>query len=221
MELLEAIKQRHSVRAYIEKPIEKQKTEILEKEVTVCNKKSNLNIQLITDDKDAFNSMMAHYGKFSNVFNYFAIVGKKNEDCETKAGYYGERLALLAQTLGLNTCWVALTFNKKKNKIRLNSDEKLLCVIAVGYGVNHGVSHKVKEYEKVVKNSENAPDWFKKGVEAALLAPTAMNQQKFKFELLGNQVKLTKGFGFYTKLDLGIVKYHFEIGAGKDNFTWA
>ncbi|MFR4700307.1 MAG: nitroreductase, partial [Christensenellaceae bacterium] len=25
--------------------------------------------------------------------------------------------------------------------------------------------------------------------------------------------------GFYSKRDLGIVKYHFEIGAG--NFSWA
>lgn len=26
--------------------------------------------------------------------------------------------------------------------------------------------------------------------------------------------------GFCTKIDLGIVKYHFEIGAGKENFEW-
>jgi hypothetical protein len=49
-------------------------------------------------------------------------------------------------------------------------------------------------------------------MEAALLAPTAMNQQKFYFELQPNgDVKVTCGKGFYTKLDIGIVKYHFEI----------
>ena len=25
----------------------------------------------------------------------------------------------------------------------------------------------------------------------------------------------------YTQIDLGIVKYHFEVGAGKENFEWA
>jgi hypothetical protein len=25
----------------------------------------------------------------------------------------------------------------------------------------------------------------------------------------------------YSKMDLGIVKYHFELGAGKENFEWA
>ena len=24
----------------------------------------------------------------------------------------------------------------------------------------------------------------------------------------------------YTQIDLGIVKYHFEIGAGKEKFQW-
>lgn len=60
----------------------------------------------------------------------------------------------------------------------------------------------------------------KNGIEAALLAPTAMNQQKFMFSLNRGKVSVKAGRGFYTKLDLGIVKYHFAIGAGKDNFEW-
>ena len=59
------------------------------------------------------------------------------------------------------------------------------------------------------------------GVEAALLAPTAMNQQKFTFALSGNRVSVKAGMGFYTKIDLGIVKYHFEAGAGTEHFVWA
>ena len=64
-------------------------------------------------------------------------------------------------------------------------------------------------------------------VEAALLAPTAVNQQKFSFEYAGMKnghhlVHAQKGFSIigYTKMDLGIAKYHFEIGAGKENFEW-
>ena len=60
------------------------------------------------------------------------------------------------------------------------------------------------------------PEWFKAGMDAALLAPTAMNQQKFKFELLSDgSVKASCGTGFYTKLDLGIVRYHFEAASKK------
>ena len=59
-------------------------------------------------------------------------------------------------------------------------------------------------------------EWFFNGMEAALLAPTAMNQQKFFFELSSdNKINAACGKGFYTKLDLGIVKYHFEIGSGR------
>ena len=220
MDILEAVKLRHSVRAYTQQPIEREKIDALQQEINKINKDSSLNIQIVTNDPDAFNTMTAHYGKFSNAVNYIAIVGKKSKDQDTECGYYGERLVLLCQMLGLNTCWVGLTYNKKKNKIKINQDEKLICVIAFGYGVSQGNDHKRKSFEQVTKNAQNAPDWFKKGVECALLAPTAINQQKFRFSINGNKVKLEKRLGFYAKIDLGIVKYHFEIAVGKDNFIW-
>ena len=82
------------------------------------------------------------------------------------------------------------------------------------------VPHKSKSFDTVTQVDGPVPDWFRKGIEAALLAPTAMNQQKFKFYLDGDTVSAKAGMGFYSKIDLGIVKYHFEIGAGKENFHW-
>ena len=64
------------------------------------------------------------------------------------------------------------------------------------------------------------PDWFKKGMEAAALAPTAMNQQKFLIILEGNKVNAKALTAFYSKLDLGIVKYHCELGSGKEKFEY-
>lgn len=177
-------------------------------------------MQLVCNEPKAFSSFMAHYGKFSGVTNYIAMAGKKGADLEEKCGYYGEKVVLKAQQLGLNTCWVASTYSKVKNAFELKEGEKLCLVIAVGYGKTQGVPHKSKKKEDVMKIDGTAPDWFLKGVEAALLAPTAINQQKFKFSFTGNQVSAKAGFGAYTKLDLGIVKCHFEIGAGKENFTW-
>lgn len=221
MDLLEAMKNRHSVRQYKSKPLEPEVIFALKKEVKAYNRESGLHIQLVTNEPKAFNGFMAHYGKFSGVTNYFALVGKKTDDLEEKCGYYGERLVLAAQQLGLNTCWVALTYSKIKSAFIIDSGEKLCIVIALGYGENQGVPHKSKPASAVMKVDDQVPDWFQRGIEAALLAPTAINQQKFSFNLKGDQVLAKAGIGLYSKIDLGIAKYHFELGAGKDSFNWA
>lgn len=218
MDLLQAIKDRHSVRSYQEKPIENDVRESLRQIVRECNKESRLNIQLVFDEPLAFDSFMAHYGKFSGVTNYVALIGGKNRDKDI--GYYGEKIALQAQTLGLNTCWVAMTYKKVKTAFKVNKGEKLYCVLSIGYGNTQGVSHKVKKKEQV-STVKNPPEWFNNGLIASLLAPTAMNQQKFKFGIENGKVTLKAGVGFYSKIDKGIVKYHFEVGAGKENFEWA
>lgn len=128
---------------------------------------------------------------------------------------------LKAQQLGLNTCWVALTYSKIKTAFSVEPGEKLCIVIAVGYGETQGIPHMSKAFEQVAKAEGAIPEWFKEGAEAALLAPTAMNQQKFVFTLDGDRVSAKAGMGFYSKIDLGIAKYHFEIGADKDASVWA
>lgn len=215
MDVLEAIKNRHSVRSYLDKPIESEIGEKLAAEIANCNAESGLNFQLVQNEPAAFDSFMAHYGKFSGVKNYVVFVGKRG--AAEKVGYYGERVALFAQSLGLNSCWVALTYKKVKGAYKLESGEKVYCVLALGYGEIQGVAHKSKTFEQVTANVQNPPEWFKKGVDAALLAPTAMNQQKFIISLSedGNGALIKAGVGFYAKIDLGIVKYHFDAASGK------
>lgn len=211
--MLELMKNRHSVRQYLDKKIEEEKRIILNDLIAKINKEYNLNIQVCYDEPEAFNTFMAHYGKFSGVNNYIVLIGKKGFD--EKIGYFGEQLVLKAQQLGLNTCWVALTYGKKKTKVKLNKGEKIYCTLALGYGKTQGVPHKIKSLEQVSNVSLDTPEWFKKGVEASLLAPTAMNQQKFKFTYTNNKVITSSGIGLYTKIDLGIAKYHFELGSNK------
>ena len=215
MEILEVMKQRHSVRQYSEQPIEQEKRSILDALVEEINQETGMHIQIIYDEPECFDSFLAHYGKFTGVRNYIALVGKKSAKLDETLGYYGEKLVLKAQELGLNTCWVALSHGKSKAVV--NKGEKQLCLISLGYGTTQGVEHKNKPLQEVCNYSEQLPDWFLAGVNAALLAPTAMNQQKFRFELQpdGN-VKASCGSGFYTKLDLGIAKYHFEAVSGKE-----
>lgn len=221
MTLAEAMSTRHSVRQYTDQPLEAEVVEELTKEIEACNKESGLHIQLVTNEPKAFDGFMAHYGKFSGVTNYIAMIGKKGADLEELCGYYGERLVLKAQMLGLNTCWVAMTYSKIRTAFSVGSGEKLCIVIALGYGKNQGAAHKSKPAADVMRAEAPVPGWFQKGVEAALLAPTAMNQQKFLFTLDKDKVSAKAGLGFYSKIDLGIAKYHFEIGAGKEHFKWA
>ena len=221
MDVWQAMQERHSVRSYTDKPIEGEVKEKLAAKIAQCNAESGLHIQLVLDEPNAFDSAMAHYGKFSGVRNYIVMAGKKTAALEETCGYYGEKIVLYAQTLGLNTCWVAMTYSKGKARFQLAQDEKLCLVIAVGYGKTAGTAHRVKPRESVMKVQGTPPAWLVRGVDAALLAPTAMNQQKFVFSLSGSTVAAKAGLGFYSKVDLGIAKYHFELGAGTENFQWA
>ncbi len=221
MTIAEAMKRRHSVRKYKDKPLETQTIDALKKEIDACNKESGLNIQLVVNEPKAFDSLMAHYGKFSGVANYIAMIGEKGPDLEEKCGYYGERLVLFAQQSGLNTCWVAMTYKKVKTAFTVGDGEKLCIVIALGYGKTEGTPHKSKKAAAVYKADGPVPNWFRKGIDSALLAPTAMNQQKFCFVLKGKRVSVKPGIGFYTKIDMGIAKYHFEIGTGKTGWKWS
>lgn len=227
MTLQEAIEARHSVRAYKEQPLAEDIVKVLEEEIVKLNTEGHLHMQLIVNEPKAFQGTMAKYGKFRNANNYIVMAGKKADDLDERVGYYGEHLVLLAQTLGLNTCWVGLSYSKVPGTYVLEDGEKIACYIAIGYGETQGAGHKIKSVEQVSNASDGTPSWFRKGVEAALLAPTAVNQQKFSFEYVGmddnrHKVLAKKGFSLigYTKMDLGIAKYHFEIGAGKDNFVW-
>ena len=214
METLEIMKQRHSVRQYTAQVVEPEKRAVLDTLTQEINRKAGLSIQIVYDDPKCFDSFMAHYGKFTGVRNYIALIGKKSPKLDETLGYYGEELVLKAQELGLNTCWVAMTHGKSRAEI--GKGEKLVCLIALGYGCTNGVEHKNKPLPEVCNYRDGMPEWFLSGMEAALLAPTAMNQQKFFFELQPDGgVKITCGKGFYTKLDLGIVKYHFEAVSGR------
>ena len=224
MELIEAIKARHSVREYTDRPIELEKLAELRVAIEKANQESSLDIQLVTEEPRAFSGLfISTYGQFSGVKNYIVMAARKGREWEEKVGYYGEHLVLIAQTLGLNTCWVGLTYKKVPGTFTLGEGEIVHCVISLGYGKSQGRQHPLKPIEKFYEAEGDLPDWFKAGLEAALLAPTAVNQQKFKFILHeGNKVEAKALFSMigYTYVDLGIAKYHFEVGAGREHFNW-
>ena len=217
---LEAIYQRHSVRNYLDKEIELGVAMQLKDFIDEVCLTSGLNIQLILNEPKAFDCAMAKYGHFVNVKNYIAFVGKRTKELDEKIGYFGEKIVLKAQSLGLNTCWVALTYKKVKDAVKLQKGEKIIIVISLGIGKTNGKERKSKTIYQVSNASDNSPKWFIDGVNSALKAPTAINQQQFYFKLKDGVVYAKKGLGFYAQMDLGIAKYHFEVGANKENFKW-
>lgn len=227
---LEALRQRHSVRKYLDKPIDDATTARLRDKIRELNEESGLHMQLVVNEDKAFRGGIFTYGKFSGVSNYILLIGKKSASLDYKAGYYGEKLVIFAQQSGLRTCWVGLTYKKIAGTYSLSEGEKVVCCIAIGYGADDGVQHKMKRKDQISNISDRTPEWFSDGIEAALLSPSAINQQKFRFEYLEpthpgekGKVKPEKGFSLvgYTGIDLGIAMCDFEIGAGKENFEWS
>ena len=229
MTIQEAIEARHSVRAYKGQPLAADVVEVLEEKISELNEKGHLHMQLIRNETKAFQGKLVKYGKFRGVNDYIVMAGQKADDLDERIGYYGEQLVLLAQTLGLNTCWVGLSYSKVPGTYVLEAGEVIEAYISIGYGETQGVSHKIKRVEQVSNANDLTPSWFRQGVEAALLAPTAVNQQKFFFEYIpardGKPVRVLAKRNFsligFTQMDLGIAKCHFEIGAGKENFEWS
>ncbi|MBQ7225921.1 MAG: nitroreductase [Clostridia bacterium] len=220
MDIKEAVIKRHSVRRYLDKELDKSAVNGLKTAISEACKDSGLDIQLVLNEPTAFTGLLAKYGKFENCKNYITICGKKGR--EVDVGYYGERIVIAAQMLGLNTCWVALTYKKGKVPVKPRAGEKFYITIAVGYGRNRGLPRKSKSMEQVCNvGTTEMPEWFKNGIDFALRAPTAINQQRFYITLNENgSVSAKSKLGPCSKIDLGIVKYHFELGAGRDSFSW-
>ena len=219
MTIEEAIAARHSVRQYKDTPLTDVQIIALRSKMELVNRDRGLHLQLILNEPKAFSGLLARYIKFSGAVNYIALVGKKADDLKEKLGYEGEKLVLMAQQMGLNTCWVAGSFSKNK-AVQVGKDEKFVAVIAIGYGESQGKPHTSKPVEEVATLA-HTHEWFQKGVECAMLAPSAMNKQNFKFaQMADGKVTATEGHGTYAGLDLGIAKLHFEIGSGKNSDIW-
>ena len=212
MTIQQALQARHSVRVYTKQPIEGEVLAAMEAEIARCNEQSGLSMRLCLNDPDAIKGLWA-YGAFENADNYIVLAGPDTDELYRLCGYWGERLVLFAETLGLNTCWIAGSYKKGKVKKRLRDGETLAAIISIGYAAKPGKPHKSKTFDQVTEVTGEVPDWFKNGVEAALLAPTAINQQRFRFVLRNGEASLKALSGPYALIDAGIVQYHFEIGA--------
>lgn len=227
--LKKAIEQRASRRSYTSDPI--LQSDVSKLNAIICEANAHpgarLHFQLVTGAKKAFSSFFKTYGLFSGVHSYIIAAGPKDDPkAQQLLGYYGELLVLTAQSMGLSSCWVGATYDKSQVSIPVNADEKLYCLITLGYArekhsmgerlarsVMHRQSHtagEIMEYHGLGQ----APGWFMDGITAVLKAPSARNKLPVHFALKQGCVSAwATPNGGYENIDLGIAKLHFELGA--------
>jgi nitroreductase len=231
MTLLEAIDVRRSRRKYLPDPIDAQVIERLQALASEYSQKAGARIELVFNDGSAFDSLRKTYGMLTGVRNYAGLIARKDNPLAVeRLGYYGELLMLHAVALGLGTCWVGGSFDRASCPFRLIDCEEIVCTIALGvingrnslresliYGVTH---RKTKTAGQMMDADAPAPDWFLAGMRAVQKAPSAVNRQPVVFSWKGGAVTAgTPGKGDTgSRLDLGIAKAHFELGAGRNIF---
>lgn len=220
MKMIDAMYKRHTVRKYLDKNLPDSFIDVINERIEENNQKYLLNMKLITKDSFAIPLFLRLF-LCKGVKNYIILGGNHAKDLEERIGYAACDLMLYAQTLGLNTWFISGTYNKFHVHKKVKKSQ-VLGILVIGFGMNNGKPHKEKRTPLEVSNymENDTPEWFKNGVEATLYAPTALNRQEYKIVGNGNMVKIDMGDGMYRGIDKGIIKYHFELGAGKENFEW-
>ena len=230
---LSAMKKRCSRRKYIDRPIDLKHVKELEDSIALYNRESGLNMKLIIGNGGKlFDGFRKSYGLFVGVQNYIAMIGSKTlPNRLEKAGRFGEKLILEATAMGLSTCWVGTSYDKNAAMDLCERDEVLDCVITVGYSdKKHSLKERMMEYGMHRQNKANktlteaeelVPEWFKQGMDAVYLAPTARNLRPFVFKYKDGQVTASITVQTETAMiDLGIAKLHFELGAGTEGWDY-
>ena len=227
-DIMSLMRNRHSVKSYTDEPIGADVAARLREEIDAVNEIGNLHVQLVLDEPRAFKGFWANYQGFKNVRNYLVMAGPNSAQLDEQCGRFGEHLVLVAQGLGLNSCWAGLGFSRKKARYDLAEGERCAIAIALGHGVNSGAPEGTKTASDISNLSADSPEWFRNGIEAVLLAPTVMDEQETTIDLLDDVSKKGKRFvrssttgkGNFAYVDYGIARYHFEMGAGVENFAW-
>ncbi|MCL2031026.1 MAG: nitroreductase family protein [Oscillospiraceae bacterium] len=226
-DLLRAIEDRRSRRKYVPERLPPSAAEVLETFIAGLGEKENLKMRLVLDNGKAFNGLRRSYGMFFGVRNYIALIGDDSDRLRLeKLGYYGQWLILHATALGLGTCWVGGTFDRKLCPVETEDGESIACAITVGKTppklsvrerLLHRLTHRTsKTAEQMYTADGPVPEWFLSGMNAAQKAPSAVNRQPVTFAYRDGAVTASaediNAAG--AALDLGIAKLHFELGAG-------
>lgn len=184
--------------------------------------------------KRLFKGVVGPYGKITGAPAFIAFIGNMDSpNVQEEVGYMGEGIILEAEALNLATCWVGGFFRQGvvTSLIEISESEKVLGVTPVGYAIEHrsleerlmtgfGWTHRRKPLSELVTGIKEAewPEWMKAAVEAARLAPSAVNRQPWIFNIEPDSITVSVNkpgmeFNIAKRLDCGIAMLHIELAA--------
>ena len=231
-----AIEKRRSRRQFdINRPIEPDKLSALD---TVCREFipfHGARTCLVTDSaKDVFRGIVGSYGKIKDALAFITFIGNMDSpSVQEEVGYTGEGVILEATALGLNTCWVAGFFKPENvaSLVEIKSNERVLAITPVGYArrlesleeklmTGFGRHHRRLPIPRLMgrPGPDNLPEWIKESIQAARIAPSAINRQPWGFDVADDTIAVyvrTGGpeFNVSKRLDCGIAMLHVEVAA--------
>jgi nitroreductase len=191
--------------------------------------------RLVTESAESvFKGIIGSLGKVKGASAFIAFIGNMDDPfVHEEVGYTGEGIVLEATALGLNTCWVGGFFRPEiaASLVKVSNKERVLAVTPVGYAresesweeklmTGFGRSHNRLPLSRLVKGlpREKWPDWVNVSLEAARLAPSAVNRQPWSFDVQDDGVTVfirtkRREFGVSKRLDCGIAMLHLEVAA--------
>ncbi len=230
-----AIPKRRSRRQFEPTPVV---PELLEHLRTVCTEFRpfpNARAVVVTESPDrVFRGAVGPYGKIKGAPAFIAFIGNMDSPhVQEEVGYTGEGIILEATSLNLATCWVGGFFRPKvvASLIGISENERVLAVTPIGYATERqtqeerlmtgfGLTHRRKALSRIATGLQKSEwtDWIKAALEAARLAPSAVNRQPWKIHVEPDSITVSvnrrvPNFNVSRRLDCGIAMLHIEVAA--------
>lgn len=191
------------------------------------------------------------YGLIRNAKTLLVAIGRRSLARDNKAavdfGYDFEKIILKATDLGIDTCWMGMSY--KEDALRelagVGNDERIVMASPIGYSKGDNIldkltrysikAHKRLSFESIFSHgkigvplTELKDERYRICLEMLRRSPSAGNAQPWRV------VQTEGGFDFYSKAkkiydnlkdkridftynDMGIAKCHFELTALKYN----
>ncbi|MDE6117882.1 MAG: nitroreductase family protein [Duncaniella sp.] len=228
MNIIEAIKERRSVRSFNGAPLsetEKEKLTNAIKEVTdLFGGKVTIRLKEF-DMKDGYKP--STYGMIKGATDFFLLGIGSDEAAALSAGFCFEQVVLKAWQLGLGTCWIAATFKGSEFDVgqKWPDGEKLTVICPVGVPSKQSMMEKITRlslgsknrkpfdelfFDRNFKTPLSPESRFGLSLQMLRLAPSSTNSQPWRVLVDGDIVH------FYYKpkseasvLDCGIGMCHF------------
>ena len=228
MDIIQAMKERRSVRSFNGQPLSEEMVLQLKKAIadsyTLFG--GNVTIRLRNFDLDG-DFKPSTYGVIKGASDFFLMGIGSGEDSALTAGFQFEQVVLKAWQLGLGTCWIAGTFKgsqfDEREKWPQGESLKIICPVGVpekprflekmmrfSVGSNNRKPFSDLFFQDDFKKSLNTDNKFSEALEMLRLAPSSTNSQPWRVLVNGDKVL------FYYKpkspasvLDTGIGICHF------------